>query len=106
VLGFEGAVRLRPPVASEKEGRLIRWVILKPCVTEGRAIMVTFAMLVASGVPTKNNCPYAIVVGAEAIVGRDPWNRYGGEYISAELLPAISPPAERTRPSGSSSAVE
>jgi hypothetical protein len=40
---------------------------------------VTFEMLVASGVPTKNDCPYATLAGAEVIVGREPWNRYGGE---------------------------
>jgi hypothetical protein len=51
------------------------WPILKPCVTEESAISVTFEMLVASGVPTKNDCPYAMLVGADVIVGREPWNR-------------------------------
>jgi hypothetical protein len=31
--------------------------MLKLCVTDGSAIIVTFEMLVASGVPTKNDCP-------------------------------------------------
>jgi hypothetical protein len=75
VLGFEGVVTFRPPVACENIGRLMRWLMLKPCVTEGSAISVTFEMLVASGVSTKNDCPYATLVAAEVIVGRDPWNR-------------------------------
>jgi len=62
-------------------------------------------MLVALGVPTKNDCPYATLVGADVIVGREPWNRYGGEYISAELPPNV-PPADKTRPSGNSRATE
>jgi hypothetical protein len=74
-LGFEGAVTLRPPVACENEGRLMRWPMLKPCVTEESAISVTFEMLVASGVPTKNDSPYAALAGAEVIVGREPLNR-------------------------------
>jgi hypothetical protein len=49
--------------------------MLKPCVTEDSAINVTFEMLVASGVPTKNDCPYATLVGADVIVGREPLNR-------------------------------
>jgi hypothetical protein len=53
--------------------------MFKPCVTEGSAISVTFEMLVALGVPTKNDCPYATLVGADVIVGREPWKRYGGE---------------------------
>ena len=72
---FEGATTLSPPVASEKEGRFIRWPMLNPCVTEESAISVTFEMLVASGVPTKNDCPYPTLVGADVIVGREPWNR-------------------------------
>jgi hypothetical protein len=62
-------------VACEKEGRLMRWPMLKLCVTEESAINVTFEMLVASGVPTKNDCPYATLVGAEVIVGREPLNK-------------------------------
>ena len=54
---------------------MIRWPMLKPCVTEESAINVTFAILVASGVPTKNDCPYVTPVGAEEIVGRAPLNR-------------------------------
>jgi hypothetical protein len=49
--------------------------MLKPCVTEESAISVTSEMLVAFGVPTKNDSPYATLVGAEVIVGREPWNR-------------------------------
>jgi hypothetical protein len=75
VFWFEGAVTLRPPVACENEGRLMRWPMLKLCVTEESAINVTFEMLVASGVPTKNDCPYATLVGAEVIVGREPLNK-------------------------------
>jgi hypothetical protein len=75
VLGFEGDVTFRPPVACENIGRLMRWLILKPCVTEGSAISVTFEMLVASGVPTKNDCPYPTLVGADVIVGLEPLNR-------------------------------
>jgi hypothetical protein len=47
----------------------------KPCVTEESAISVTFEILAASGVPTKNDCPYATLAGAEVIVGREPRNR-------------------------------
>jgi hypothetical protein len=57
-LGFEGDVTFRPPVASENAGRLMRWPMLKPCVTDERASRVIFEMLVASGVATKNVCPY------------------------------------------------
>jgi hypothetical protein len=74
-LGFEGAVTLRPPLACEKRGRLIRWPMLKPCVAEPSAISVTLEMLAASGVPTKNDCPYPTLVGADVIVGREPLNR-------------------------------
>jgi hypothetical protein len=49
--------------------------MFKPCVTEESAIIVTFEMLVASGVPTKNDCPYAMLVGAELIVGLAPLNK-------------------------------
>jgi hypothetical protein len=56
-LGFEGTVTFRPPVSCENRGRLMRWPMLKPCVTEGSAISVTCEMLAASGVPTKNDCP-------------------------------------------------
>ena len=103
---LDGAVTFRPSVACENKGRIMRWLILKPCVTEGSAISVTCEMLAALGVPTKNDCPYATAVGAELIVGREPWNRYGGEYISAEAPPAGSPPADKTRPSGNNTAVE
>ncbi len=74
-MGVEGAVTLRPPVACENKGRLMRWFMLKLCVTEPSAIIVTFEMLVASGVPTKNDCPYAMLVGTDVIVGREPLNR-------------------------------
>jgi hypothetical protein len=103
-LRFEGAVTVRPPVVCENRGRLMRWPILKPCVAEERAINVTLEMLVASGVPTKNDCPYPTLDGADVIVGGEPWNRYGGEYISAEA-PAL-PPADKTRPSGNNAAME
>ena len=79
MLEFEGAVTFRPPVVCENSGRLMRWLILKPWVTEEFAISVTLEMLVASGVPTKNDCPYPRLVGADVIVGREPRNRYGGE---------------------------
>jgi hypothetical protein len=75
LLGFEGAVTFRPPAPCEKDGRTMRWPMLTPCVTEEIAISVTFEMLVALGVPTKHDCPYATLVGAEEIVGRAPWNR-------------------------------
>ena len=75
MFAFEGAVTFRPPLACEKAGRFIRWPILKPCVTEESAISVTFAMLAASGVPTKNDCPYVTFVGADVIVSRAPLNR-------------------------------
>jgi hypothetical protein len=57
----------------------MRWLILKPCVTEEFAISVTLEMFVASGVPTKNDCPCPTLAGADVIVGREPRNRYGGE---------------------------
>ena len=57
MLPLAGAATFSPPPASEKEGRMIRWPMLKPCVTEGSAIIVTFVILVASAVPTKNDCP-------------------------------------------------
>jgi hypothetical protein len=74
-LGFEGAVTFRPPVASENAGRLMRWPMLKPCVTDEKASRVIFEMLAAFGVPTKKGCPYPTLVGADVIVGREPWNR-------------------------------
>jgi len=74
-LGFEGAVTFKPPVAWEKAGRLMRWPMLKPWVTEESAISVTLEMFAASGVPTKNDCPYTTLVGADAIVGREPLNK-------------------------------
>jgi hypothetical protein len=74
-LGLEGAVTFSPPVASENDGRFIRCPMLKPCVTEESAISVTFEMLVGSGVPTKNNCPYPMLAGAALIVGLEPLNR-------------------------------
>jgi hypothetical protein len=74
-MGFEGAVTFRPPLAWEKAGRFMCWPMLKPCVTEPSEINVTCKMLVASGVPTKNDWPYATLVGADVIVGREPRNR-------------------------------
>ena len=74
-MGFEGVVTFRPPVACEKAGRVMRWFMLNPCVTDDSLISVTLEMLVASGVPTKNDCPYATLVGADVIAGREPWNR-------------------------------
>ena len=76
MLGLEGAVTIRPAIVCKNKGRLMRWPILKPCVTEGSAIIVTFEMLAASGVPMKNGCPYARLVGkTDVIVGRGPLNR-------------------------------
>ena len=75
MLRFEGVVTVRPPAAWENRGRLMRWLMLKPCVTEESAISVTLEMLVASGVPTKNDSPYPTFVGADVIVGREPLNR-------------------------------
>ncbi len=75
MLGVEGAVTFRPPVACEKLGRLMRCPMLKPWVTEESAISVTLEMFAASGVPTKNDCPYTTLVGADVIVGREPWKR-------------------------------
>ena len=75
MLALEGAVTFRPPLACENAGRFMRCPILKPCVTEESAISVTFEMLAASGVATKNDCPYVTFVGAEVIVGRAPLNR-------------------------------
>ena len=74
-MGFEGAVTFKPPVAWEKAGRLMRWPMLKPWVTEESAISVTLEMFAASGVPSKNDCPYTTLVGADVIVGREPWKR-------------------------------
>jgi hypothetical protein len=74
-LGFEGAVTFRPPVACEKLGRLMRCPMLKPWVTEESAISVTLEMFAASGVPTKNDWPYTTLMGADVIVGREPWKR-------------------------------
>jgi hypothetical protein len=73
-LESEGAVTFRPPVTCENNGPTMRWLILKPCVTEGSGMSVTFEMLAAL-VPMKNDCAYATVVGADVIVGREPWNR-------------------------------
>ena len=56
-MGFEGAVTLSPPVVCENKGRLMRWPMLKPCVTEEGVIIVTFETVAALGVPTKNDCP-------------------------------------------------
>jgi hypothetical protein len=75
LFGFKGAVTFKPPVACENEGRIMRWLMLKPCVTEVIGISATFEMPVALGVPTKKDCPYATFVGADVIVGREPWNR-------------------------------
>lgn len=72
---FEETVTFKPPVLREKEGRLMRWPMLNPCVVEGSAINVTCEMLALSGVPTKNDWPYPTVVGAEVIVGREPLNK-------------------------------
>jgi hypothetical protein len=74
-LEFEGAVTVRPPVACEKKGRLMRWPMLKPCVTDESAISVTFEILGPSGVPTKNDSPYATFAGADVIVGLEPLNK-------------------------------
>ena len=74
-MGFEGAVTFRPPLVCENRGRLMRWAMSNPCVTEESVISVTLEMLGASGVPTKNDCPYPTLAGAELIVGREPWNR-------------------------------
>jgi len=76
---LEGAVTLRPPATGEKLKRLIRWPMLFVCVTAASRSQVTFVMLAASGVSTKKVWPYPTLVGAELIVGRAPWNRYGGE---------------------------
>ena len=74
-MGFEGDVTLRPPAACENKGRLMRCPMLKPCVTEDSAIRVILEMLAPLGVPTKNDCPYPTLAGADVIVGREPWNR-------------------------------
>ena len=74
-MALEGAVTFRPSLACENAGRFMRWPILKPCVTEESAISVTFEILAASGVPTKNGCPYVTFAGAEVIVGLGPLNR-------------------------------
>jgi len=42
MLPLAGAITFSPPLASEKGGRVMRWLMLKPCVTEGSAIIVTF----------------------------------------------------------------
>ena len=56
-MGLYGAVTLSPPDASENDGRRMHWPMLKLWVTEDSAIIVTFVILVASAVPTKNDCP-------------------------------------------------
>ena len=72
---FEGAVTFRPPVACENKGRLMRWPMLKPCVTDESAISVTLEILGPSGVPTKNDSPYPTLDGADVIVGLEPLNK-------------------------------
>ena len=57
MFGFAGAIALSPPAVGENEGRLMRWFILKPWVTEESAIKFTFVMSFASGVATKNESP-------------------------------------------------
>lgn len=57
MLLFAGAVTLRPPDPSEKEGRTMRCDMLNPCVTVGSGISATFVIDAASGVPTKKDCP-------------------------------------------------
>jgi len=52
------AITLRPPAACEKLNRLIRWSMPTEWVTEGILIQVTCVMLAASGVCTKNACPW------------------------------------------------
>jgi hypothetical protein len=74
-LEFEGAVTVRPPVACENKGRLMPWLMLKPCVTDESAISVTLEILGPSGVPTKNDSPYATFAGADVIVGLEPLNK-------------------------------
>ena len=81
-----------------------RWFWSKACVTEPRAISVTFVTRAASGVVTVKVVPGVTTPGAALTMGRAPLKRYGGEKISAECL--LRPPALSTRPSGSSSAVE
>jgi hypothetical protein len=54
---FDGAATLSPPDASENDGRMMRWPILKPWVTDPSGIIVTLVMFVAFGVPTKNMFP-------------------------------------------------
>ena len=69
------------------------------------------AVATSSGVPTVNADPSATVAGDDVIVGRGPRKRYGGEkisYVSVALPPSKGPssPADQTRPSGRSRAVE
>jgi hypothetical protein len=68
-------VTFKPPAACENDARLMRWPMLKPCVTEDSAIKLIFEMLAPLGVPTKNDSPYPTLAGADVIVGREPWNR-------------------------------
>src|SRR5213078_4024808 len=72
---------------------------------------VAFAMLAASGVSTARVWPYPTAAGvAPVMLGRAPWNRYGGEYSSyLNSRGALAPsplPVWSTRPSGKRSEVE
>jgi hypothetical protein len=79
-------------------------------VTDPGRIIATDAMSSAWGVSTITVPVCGISAGTDAIVGRVPLNRYGGEKISAVRKSAAGlsrpPPATSTRPSGRSKAVE
>ncbi len=49
------------------------------CVADPGRTRATRAMSAAFGVEIWNPAPYSTEDGAEEIVGRGPWKRYGGE---------------------------
>ena len=85
------------------------WLKLMVCVTDPSRMRHTLAILAASDVKTVNVVPYRIELGA-LIVGRAPFNKYGGDKISQfsseSAFEPRPPPAAITRASGRSIAVE
>ncbi len=92
-----GCVVLRVTILSSK---LTVWV--------AEPDRISTAVLAVSGLVIVKLAPLLAWEGAEVIVGRVPWDRYGGEKISSVLPPPPAPvsPAEKTRPSGSRTAEE
>src|ERR1041385_278910 len=105
MLAFAGMVTFSPVLVLVKLKRMKRWLMSLVWVVDPARMKVTWLMEATSGVPTKTVWPYPALVGAELMLGRAPAKRYGGEN-SCAFAPPTFPPAESTRPSGSSSAVE